>query len=218
MIKRRSPVTRVHNHLLSTPERQRDAYRRHWARVHQYMKNFELPPVFRPESASVQSFSSPSAASLSQRSLLQKSGAEKTGWTSFSQVSTGKSSVDWDSSRHPKKEQQRPDQIALFVSQHFSSVQEAEESEESPSAVPISPLLMPVMHKFVPYVPPRKKSQKIRKRNTVIAPRACQTTIKSAMNIRESSIGDEVLNSLEGDSITIALPEYESNTAEKKQL
>ena len=57
-----------------------------------------------------------------------------------SQVSTGKSSVDLTMTRSQNQ--------AMF--KKFNSVEEAEESEESP-ALGLSPLRKPVMHQLQPY-------------------------------------------------------------------
>ena len=71
-------------------------YRKNWIRVSKNAQSFELPPVFRPETAiGIQKLDSPTSDSLSSVGQLPSSRqfnlSEAEG---ISQVSTGKSSVD----------------------------------------------------------------------------------------------------------------------------
>ena len=76
-------------------------------------------------------------------------------------MSTGKSSVDLSTFRQVG----RPESITVIQNRvNCFSVQEAEESEESPCLA--SSPLRPMMHKLVPYKPPRPQAQKLRKPNS----------------------------------------------------
>ena len=151
--------------------------------------SFELPPIFRPETATgTNERMQKSSSSEEDSSHDSQCGGHDSGRQfcaseqhccqsrAISQLSTNKSSVDHLAVGGGKGEHQhrlsRPESlnpVSVRYSNYFS-VQEAEESEESPSLA-LSPLVRPVMHELVPYKPQKhdeksnRLNQKLRNRN-----------------------------------------------------
>ena len=130
MISKKSPISLVkpiNSDRFETKESDINPYRRNWVSVNQN-KSFELPPIFRPETATTKSGNrnstelSSRGSSLSQLASSRQFCVSDNEAPSLSQVSSNKSSVDL--------------MVKVPVSQAvvplFSSVKEVAESEESP--------------------------------------------------------------------------------------
>ena len=144
---------------------EREAYLRSWARINNKRKSFELPPVFRPDTASrshVDLYSSPEIATAkdrlkklaSSRQLCSPQGSGSDSLTRYSterslHQTTAKKQEGQPSLRHAKSVMSRPEPIPLAKNK-FACVQELESEESPATALQASPL-KPILHDLVPY-------------------------------------------------------------------